>query len=60
MLSGYTRHVLFVVFGKNRTVKKKFCLKSSLCKYYGRYNDFLSKYNLTLGCMLTDVFYTNC
>lgn len=58
MLSGYTRHVLFVVFGKNRTVKKS--LKSSLRKYYGRYNDFLSKYNLTLGCMLTDVFYTNC
>lgn len=50
----------FCRFREKQDCQKKFCLKSSLRKYYGLYNDFLSKYNLTLGCMLTDVFYTNC
>ena len=35
-------------------------LKSSFRKFYGRYNDLVSKYNLPLGRMLTDVFHTNC
>ena len=35
-------------------------LKSSFRKFYGRYNDLVSKYNLSLNEMLTDVFHTNC
>ena len=35
-------------------------LKSSFRKFYGRYNDLVSKYNLSLSQMLIDVFHTNC
>ena len=35
-------------------------LKSSFRKFNGRYNDLVSKYNLSLSQMLTDVFHTNC
>ena len=35
-------------------------LKSSFRKFYGRYNDLVSKYNLPLSQMLNDVFHTIC
>jgi hypothetical protein len=28
-------------------------------KFYGRYNDLICPYNLSLGHMLSDMFYTN-
>lgn len=33
---------------------QQYRLKSSFLTFYSRYNDFVSKYNLTLGRMLTD------
>jgi hypothetical protein len=35
-------------------------LKSSLCKFYGRYNDLLSDYKLSLAHMVNDLFHTIC
>lgn len=35
-------------------------LNSYLGKFYGRYNDIVSKYNFPLGRMLIYVFHTKC
>jgi hypothetical protein len=35
-------------------------LKSSFCKIYGRYNDLVSDYKLSLARMLNDLFHTIC
>ena len=35
-------------------------LKSSFRKFYGRYNDFVCGYNLSLAHMLNDLFHTIC
>lgn len=54
----------FIKRGKlltNKLLEQKYQeprLKSSLRKFYGRYNDLVSKYNVSLGHMLTDVFHT--
>jgi hypothetical protein len=36
-----------------------FLLQGALCKFYGRYNDLICPYNLSLGHMLSDIFHTN-
>jgi hypothetical protein len=35
-------------------------LKSSFRKFYGRYNDFICDYKLSLAHMLNDLFHTLC
>ena len=35
-------------------------LKSSFRNFYGRYNDLVCDYNLSLSHMLTDLFHTLC
>jgi hypothetical protein len=35
------------------------CLQAALRKSYGRYNDLICPYNLSLGHMLSDMFHTN-
>jgi hypothetical protein len=35
-------------------------LKSSFCKFYGRYNDLVCDYKLSLAHMLNDLFHTIC
>jgi hypothetical protein len=35
-------------------------LKSSFCKFYGRYNDFVCDYISSLAHMLNDLFHTLC
>ena len=35
-------------------------LKSSFRKFYGRYNDLVCDYKLSLSHMLTDLFHTLC
>ena len=35
-------------------------LKSSFRKFYGRYNDLVCGYNLSLAHMLNDLFHTIC
>ena len=35
-------------------------LKSSFCKFYGRYNDLVCDYKLSLTYMLNDLFHTIC
>jgi hypothetical protein len=35
-------------------------LKSSFCKFYGRYNDLVCDYKLSLTHMLNDLFHTIC
>jgi hypothetical protein len=34
-------------------------LQAAFRKFYGRYNDLISPYNLSLGNMLSDMFHTN-
>jgi hypothetical protein len=34
-------------------------LQAAFRKFYGRYNDLISPYNLSLGHMLSDMFHTN-
>ena len=54
----------FIMRGKlltNKLLKQEYQelrLKSSLRKFYGRYNDLISIYNISLSQMLTDVFHT--
>jgi hypothetical protein len=36
------------------------CLKSSFRKFYGRYNDLVCNYKLSLAHMLNDLFHTLC
>jgi hypothetical protein len=38
----------------------EFRLKSSFCKFYGRYNDLVCDYKLPLAHMLDDLFHTIC
>jgi hypothetical protein len=33
-------------------------LQAAFRKFYGRYNDFICSYNLSLGHMLSDMFHT--
>jgi hypothetical protein len=35
-------------------------LQAAFRKFYGRYNDHIYPYNLSLGRMLSDVFHNNC
>jgi hypothetical protein len=35
-------------------------LQAAFRKFYGRYNDLICPYNLSLGHMLSDMFHTNC
>jgi hypothetical protein len=35
-------------------------IKSSFCKFYGRYNDLVCDFKLSLVCMLNDLFHTVC
>ena len=34
-------------------------LQAAFRKFYGRYNDLICSYNLSLGHMLSDMFHTN-
>jgi hypothetical protein len=34
-------------------------LQAAFCKFYGRYNDLIHPYNLSLGHMLSDIFQNN-
>jgi hypothetical protein len=34
-------------------------LQAAFRKFYGRYNDLIYPYNLSLGHMLSDMFHTN-
>jgi hypothetical protein len=34
-------------------------LQAAFRKFYGRYNDLICPYNLSLGHMLSDMFHTN-
>jgi hypothetical protein len=38
----------------------EYCLKSSFRKFYGRYNDLVCNYKLSLAYMLNDLFQTIC
>jgi hypothetical protein len=69
-ISQLIRNSMFCVWGllKTRQLTKKFMLqgynesrlKSSFRKFYGRYNDLVCDYKLSLAHMVNDLFHTIC
>jgi hypothetical protein len=59
--------VAFLVWGNlltNKLMSQGFllsrqCWHAAFSKFYGRYNDLICPYNLSLGYMLSDLFHTN-
>jgi hypothetical protein len=52
------------VFGSRQSTDKQqrfqlSRLQAAFCKFYARYNDLISSYNISLGHMLSDMFHTN-
>jgi hypothetical protein len=53
------RYIGFLVDSVSQTYNES-RLKSSFRKFYGRYNDFICNYKLSLAHMLNDLFHTIC
>jgi hypothetical protein len=43
----------------NNTIPILSCLQAAFRKFYGRYNDLVFQYNVSLGKALSGVFHTN-